>query len=70
MHGTAASALSVILFALAAVMAFGAASIWAKAAKRLQDRPTASVADAAGVTAAAFLFLGLALTWSALVALP
>lgn len=64
------SALSVVLFGLAALMALGAASMWARLAKRLEDRPATSLVPAAGVTAAAFLFLGLALAWSALVALP
>ena len=72
MHGPAASALSVILFGLAALITLGAGAEWAKVARRV-DRGSASLSSigtAAGITAAAFLFLGLALAWSALVSLP
>lgn len=75
MQGPAASALSVMLFGLAGLFVLYAASRWAKLAadrERPDQRPSIPVAgfrSAAGITAAAFVLLGFALVWSALVAL-
>jgi hypothetical protein len=67
----AAAAISVLLFGLTALMALGAGSAWLKVAKRAgSNAPIVALRSAAQVTAAAFLFLGAALAWSAFVALP
>jgi hypothetical protein len=76
MHGPAANALTVILFGLSGLFLLGAAAKWARVAED-RERPdespalsVRSVRSAAGVTAAAFLALGIAVVWLALTALP
>lgn len=76
MHDPAASAISVLLFALTALAVFGAARQWAKLARnreRPDERPSIPVhafRAAAGLTAVALVMVGLTLAWAALLAFP
>jgi hypothetical protein len=71
----AASALTVILFGLTALLVIGAATKWARLARDHEPAderpaiPVHSFRSAAGLTAAALGMVGLSLLWSALVAL-
>lgn len=75
MHGPAANALTVLLFGLSGVLLLACACSWAKVARdreALSERPAVPVRalrSAAGVTAAAFVMLGLAVCWLALASL-
>jgi uncharacterized membrane protein YidH (DUF202 family) len=76
MHGPAASALSVLLFGLTALLVLAAAGKWLKLAQdreRLDERPAIPVhafRSAAAITSAALAMVALSLLWSAFVALP
>lgn len=72
MHGAAANAISVLLFGLSGLLLLASASAWAKLARnreRPDERPSIPVhsfRSAAGMTAATFVMLGIAVAWLAL----